>query len=91
MKFIGGSSRDHINIELDGKIARFWGELAIYGFIAGQMDWVYPEERRATEEERLEFIKAVKKAYRKEQPRKVRKQFKIHFYNEQGKKIGSMK
>ena len=90
MKF-SGSSRDHINIEIEGKVARFWGELAAYGFIAGKMDWVYPEKRRATDEERYEFIKSIKKAYRKEQSRKVRKQFKICFYDEQGKKIGCMK
>lgn len=90
MKF-SGSSRAYIDIEVDGKIARFWGDITIYGFDAVDMEWVYPESRDATEEEEIEFIKVVKKAYRKEQPRIVRKQFKIRFFDKHGKKIGVMK
>lgn len=83
MKFdILNIEKGRIDIELQGKIARFSGELRDSGFNVNikKMELLSPEKRKATYEEAVVFIKELKKVYRKE-PHKNRKRFQLLFYD----------
>ena len=61
MKITG--TRGYIDIENDGKVARFSGDLCIDGFaaIACTMKWLPPHDNLpVTEEERLSLMRAVR-------------------------------
>ena len=93
MKIIG-VSRDCINVEVNGKIARFWGEPygSYDGFMAliGTMEWIYPDEHEATYEETILLIQTMKSEYRK-LSRKERKLSRVIFCDDKWKKIDSIK
>ncbi len=60
MKITG--TRSYIDIENDGKTARFFGELCIDGFaaIASTMKWLPPHDNQPiTEYDRISLMKAV--------------------------------
>ena len=62
MKIIG--ERHYIDIEHNGKTARFTGELCMNGFaaIASSMKWLPPHDNQAaTDYERISLMKAVVK------------------------------
>lgn len=57
-------TKSYVDIEYNGRIARFWGDLCLHGFraIANTMEWVFPhKEGTVTEDERNTFIAEVKK------------------------------
>ena len=61
MKITG--TRGYIDVEYDGKIARFGGELGIDGFYAtaNTMRWLPPYEKfPVTDEERLALMQAIR-------------------------------
>ncbi len=61
MRIMG--TRGYIDVEYDGKTARFSGDMCIDGFaaIANSMKWLPPDEKLpVTEKERLLVMKAVR-------------------------------
>ena len=79
MKITG--EKGHVDIEHNGNIARFYGDLCINGFsaIASTMEWLL-HKGSVREEERLELMKAVREHLKKNK-------FKVHFTDEKGKKL----
>ena len=72
--------KEKIDIELDGRIARFKGNMWEYGFHVNKrkMKWLYPEERIGTYKESIRFTKELKRIYKKE-PRENRRRFQLVF------------
>ena len=76
MKITG--TRGYIDIEHDGKTARFSGDMCIDGFaaIASTMKWLSPHENLlVTTEERLKLMKSVRKEVKDNK-------YKVFFTNE---------
>ena len=76
MKITG--TRGYIDIEYDGKTARFSGDMCIDGFaaIANTMKWVSPYENlQVLEEERLSLMRAVREEVKNNK-------YKVFFTNE---------
>ena len=76
MKITG--ARSYINIEYNGKVAQFYGELCIDGFaaIADTMKWLPPYEKDpVTEKERLALMQAVREELKDNK-------YKVFFTNE---------
>jgi hypothetical protein len=73
----------YVDIEHNGKKARFWGELGYNGFLAAasSMKWLPPHDGEAvTDDERAALIREVKKHFRW-------CRYKVTFFNDKGKKI----
>lgn len=76
-------NKSYVDIEFNGKVARFSGDMCLHGFsaIASTMEWIYPETKnKVSDDERTEIIKEVKKFCRKNRN-------KIVFVDDKGKKI----
>lgn len=66
MKITG--TKWYVDIEHNGKVARFWGDLCLREFtaIANTMEWISPQiNNEVGDNERAEFIKEVKKSGKK--------------------------
>jgi hypothetical protein len=62
MKIEGNSQ--YVDIEYNGRTARFWGELCTFGFLAAAstMKWLPPDDGEPiTDDEKIAVIKAVRK------------------------------
>ncbi|MBQ1735149.1 MAG: hypothetical protein II038_09735 [Lachnospiraceae bacterium] len=73
----------YVDIQYEGKTARFWGDLCVNGFsaIASTMEWILPEgETKVSEEDRSSLIVAIRRHQRW-------KRFKIIFVDDHGKPI----
>jgi hypothetical protein len=60
MRFI--YSKGHVDVEHDGKTARFHGDICTHGFIAlvFSMEWMAPEKGApVTEEDRRELVRLI--------------------------------
>lgn len=76
-------TKGYVDIENNGKTARFWGDLCLQGFtaIADTMEWISPEGMgEVSDSERALLVKEVKKRNRKEK-------FKITFVDQKGKRL----
>ncbi len=82
--------RKSIDVETHGRVARFRGEICRAGdgfdAVKGTMEWLSPERRPATEEERAVFIREVKSVWRKSL-RKEKKKFQVHFCDKISKSL----
>lgn len=81
MKITG--TKSYVDIEHNGRTARFWGDLCLHGFsaIASTMEWIAPHtDDIVKEDERNAFISEVKKFCR-------RGKNKLIFTDDNGKKI----
>lgn len=81
MKITG--TKSYVDIEHNGKTARFWGDLCLHGFaaIASTMEWISPNSCEiVNEDERNAFISEVKKYCK-------RGKNKIRFTDDNGRKI----
>lgn len=81
MKITG--TKSYVDIEHNGKTARFWGDLCLRGFsaIASTMEWLSPNMGEiVNEDERNAFISEIKKFCK-------RGKNKIMFTDDNGKKI----
>jgi hypothetical protein len=79
---VGITSRSE-DMEYNGKIVRFDGELLINGFmaIASTMEWLPPNDGdEVTDDERITLIKAVRKDCRW-------RRFKVIFADDEGKPL----
>jgi hypothetical protein len=77
------SSKGTVDIEYDGKVARFSGELGIVGFkaIANSMKWLSPKNNSpVSHAERKKWIDAINEYYAKSKDR-------IIFVDNSGKEI----
>jgi hypothetical protein len=73
----------NVDIEHDGKIARFWGDLCNVGFaaIASTMEWLSPNSSEpVSETERNEFMKAVNEHFANVKDR-------VFFVDDNGKEL----
>ncbi len=80
MKISG--TKSYVDIEQNGKTARFWGDLCINGFqaVASTMEWIAGGNGdKPSDAERTSLMKEVKKNHSKH--------FKITFVDDKGKKI----
>ena len=79
MKITG--NKGYVDIERDGDVARFYGDLCTKGFeaIASTMEWL-TNVRSVKEEERLELMCAVREHLKKNK-------FKVFFTDERGKRL----
>jgi hypothetical protein len=76
-------TKGYIDIEHDGKKARFWGDMIYHGFsaIASTMEWLPPDDGDAvSDDERISLIKAVKKHCRWHR-------YKVVFTDDKGKRL----
>ena len=80
MKISG--TKSYVDIEKNGKTARFWGDLCINGFqaVASTMEWITGGNgSKPSDAERTSLMKEVRKSRSKH--------FKITFVDDTGKKI----
>jgi hypothetical protein len=75
-------TKGYIDIEHNGKTARFWGDMRFYGFsaIANTMEWLPPHDgETVTDDERVALIREVKKHFRW-------RKYRVTFVNDKGKR-----
>ena len=75
-------TKSYVDIECEGKTARFQGELLIHGFeaIASTMEWLSPKPGdQVSEEDRVRLISMIQKHFRW-------KRFKVFFVDDKGEK-----
>ena len=81
MKFL--LRQGYVDIEHNGKVARFAGDLCIKGFaaIASTMKWLQPTENvPVTESDRLELMRAVREFFKREKNN-------VYFIDGKGKRL----
>ena len=81
MKITG--KKGYVDIEYNGKTARFWGDMCLHGFsaLASTMEWMSPTPTTEVDpSEKASLIKDVK-SFCKRQP------FKITFRDDNGKTV----
>lgn len=83
MQFEIRGTKCYVDIENNGKVARFWGDLCLHGFsaIASTMEWLSPDASvSVNDDERNALIKDVMKFCRW-------RKFKVIFIDDKGKRL----